>query len=111
MHFSHVLGSPYVVYSRSSSCESVMGSGLWGGELVHIVNNCLLVCLKAQNLLIPVTICHFSHFPVKSVTLHLESIARCVCACVCVRNPYSVQIKSISHLHFSCFSFQWDGQN
>ena len=26
-----------MVYSRSSSCESVMGSGLWGGELVHIV--------------------------------------------------------------------------
>ena len=46
-------------------------------------------------------------FPVKSVTLHLEFVERCVCACVCVLEKHILyRLKA-----FPIFSFQWDGQN
>ena len=50
-----------MVYSRSSSCESVMGSGLWGGELVHIV----------IHIVIHMSICSFKQFLVDFIAYKL----------------------------------------
>ena len=60
MHFSHVLGSPYVVYFRSSS-YTLMRSGLWGGEHVHI----------AIHIVIHMSICPFKQFLVDFIAYKL----------------------------------------
>ena len=85
MHFSHVLGSPYVVYSGNSICDIVMGSGLWGGEHVHI----------AIHIVIHTGICSFKQFLVdfiayKLFELRCSEITGFLMISSCVSVPFEI---------------------